>query len=66
MKEFVATYGESVQVGSDDYRYVRTSKVFNESDSLGEIMGWLKSLGVREPSVTMVDFSSLDKRVTQK
>jgi len=66
MKDFIVTYGEAVQVSSDDYSYIRTIKIFKEDASLSDILNWLKSLGVRQPCITMVDFSVLDKRDAHK
>jgi len=60
MEKFVATYGESVQVSTDDYRFIKTSKIFNDSSSIKDILDWLNGLGIKEPCITMIDFSSLD------
>lgn len=61
-KKHVITYGEAVQVSADDYRFIRTSKVITEQTNVYDILEWLKSLGAKEPDLTMVDFSSLDER----
>lgn len=63
-KEHIITYGETVQVSADDYRFIRTSKIITEETNVYDILEWLKGLGVKEPDLTMVDFSSLDKRDT--
>lgn len=63
-KEHVITYGESVQVSYDDYRFIRTSKVITEQTNVYDILEWLKSLGVKDPDLTMVDFSALDNKDT--
>ena len=59
-KEHIITYGEAVQVGPDDYRFIRTSKIITEETNVYDILEWLKGLGVKEPDLTMVDFSALD------
>ena len=61
-KAHIITYGESVQVSCDDYRFVRTSKFVNESTTVYDMLEWLKSMGVKEPSLTMLDFSTLDSK----
>lgn len=58
-KEHIITYGESVQVSCDDYRFVRTSKVVNENTTVYDMLERLKSLGVKEPNLTMLEFSVL-------
>ena len=63
-KEHVITYGEAVQVSYDDFRFVRTSKVITEQTNVYDILEWLRSLGVRDPDLTMIDFSLLDNRDT--
>ena len=63
-KEHVITYGEAVQVSSDDYRFIRTSKIITEETNVYDILEWLKSLGVKDPDLTMIDFSTLDNRDT--
>lgn len=63
-KEHIITYGESVQVSCDDYRFVRTSKVVNENTTVYDMLKWLKSLGVKEPNLTMLEFSILDGKDT--
>ena len=55
----VITYGETVQVGPEDYRFIRTSKVIAEETNVFDILTWLESLGVKNPDLTMVDFSLL-------
>jgi hypothetical protein len=63
-KEHIITYGEAVQVSTDDYRFIRTSKIITEETNVYDILEWLKGLGVKQPDLTMVDFSSLDNRDT--
>jgi hypothetical protein len=63
-KEHIITYGESVRVSCDDYRFVRTSKVVNENTTVCDMLEWLKSLGVKEPNLTMLEFSILDGKDT--
>ena len=63
-KEHIITYGEAVQVSTDDYRFIRTSKIITEETNVYDILEWLKGLGVKEPDLTMVDFSTLDSRDT--
>lgn len=63
-KEHVITYGEAVQVSCDDYRFVRTSKIITEETNVYDILEWLKGLGVKDPDLTMIDFSTLDDRDT--
>lgn len=63
-KEHIITYGEAVQVSADDYRFIRTSKIITEETNVYDILEWLKGLGVKEPDLTMVDFSALDNRDT--
>lgn len=58
-KQFVATYGESVQVGTDEYKYIRTSKIVTEETNVYDLLEWLRSLGCREPSLALIDFSDL-------
>ena len=59
-KKHIITYGEAVQVSCDDYRFVRTSKIVNENTTVCDMLEWLKSLGVKDPDLTMLDFSTLD------
>ena len=63
-KEHIITYGQAVQVGHDDYRFIRTSKVITEETNVYDILEWLKGLGVKDPDLTMVDFSTLDNQDT--
>jgi hypothetical protein len=59
-KGHVITYGEAVQVSCDDFRFIRTSKIITEETSVYDMVEWLKSLGVKDPDLTMIDFSTLD------
>ena len=63
-KEHIITYGEAVQISYDDYRFIRTSKIITEETNVYDILEWLKSLGVKEPDLTMIDFSTLDNKDT--
>lgn len=63
-KEHVITYGESVQVSYDDYRFIRTSKIITEETNVYDMLEWLKGLGVKDPDLTMIDFSTLDDKDT--
>lgn len=59
--KFVATYSQAVQIGEYEFGQVRTSKVFNYTDSLSEVMDWLEYIGVKEPTLNSVDISELDE-----
>lgn len=60
-KRFVATYSQAVQIGEYEFRQVKTSRVFNYSDSFNDVMGWLKCIGVKEPTLSSVDISEMDE-----
>lgn len=61
MKKFAATYSECVQIGIDEFNQVRTTKVFSYSDSIQDVMGWLLSIGVKEPHITSVVISDVSE-----
>ena len=60
-KRFVATYSQAVQIGEYEFRQVRTSRVFNYSDSFSVVMGWLEHIGVKEPALSDVDISEVSE-----
>ena len=60
MKKFAATYTTCVQISPDDFKTERITKVFDNSQSMQEVLDWVESLGHRNPDVTDVIFSCLD------
>ncbi len=60
MKKFAATYTETVQVSYDDFKLVRTTKIFDNSQSMQDVLIWVESLGHRNPDITDVIFSAVD------
>ena len=60
-KKFAATYSECVQIGEYEYKQLRTTKVFSYGDSFLNVIDWLKSIGVKNPSVSSVDISEVSE-----
>ena len=60
-KKFVVTHSDYVRVNPEEFRLERTSKVFSDTSSIGDILEWLRSMGVKQPRITGVDFSDLDE-----
>jgi hypothetical protein len=60
-KKFAATYSEAVQIGEYEYKQLRTTKVFSYSDSFLNVIDWLKSIGVKNPSINSVDISEVSE-----
>lgn len=59
--KFAATYSECVQIGEYEYHQVRTTKVFDYSQSINDVMDWLVSLGVKSPQITSVTISDVSE-----
>lgn len=59
-KRFAATYSDVVQIGENEYKQVRTTKVFSYRDSFLKVIEWLKSIGVKDPNVNSVDISEVE------
>ena len=57
--KFAATYTTCEQISPDDFNTVRVTKIFDISQSVQEVLEWVKSLGVRDPDINSVDFSAL-------
>ena len=57
---FIATYREAVQIGPDDFKMVATSKEFIKENNFIDVFTWLESLGVKNPTITSLEFSDLD------
>ena len=60
-KKFAATYSEAVQIGEYEYKQIRTTKVFSYRDSILNVIDWLKSIGVKNPSINSVDISEVSE-----
>ena len=60
MKKFAATYSTTVQISYDDFTVHRTTKVFDNSQSMQDVLDWVESLGVRNPDINSVILSDLD------
>lgn len=60
-KDHIITYEEAVQISDNDYRLIRTSKVITKETSAYDMLEWLNRLGVKDPDLTMIDFSVLDE-----
>ena len=58
-KKFAATYSEAVQIGENEYKQVRTTKVFSYRDSFLKVIEWLESIGVKGPNINSVDISEV-------
>lgn len=57
--KFVATYTSCVQVGIDTFTDKNVSKVFDYSKSMQDIMDWLTSIGVNNPTLSDVRLSEI-------
>lgn len=57
--KFVATYTSCVQVGIDTFNDKSVSKVFDYSKSMQDVMDWLGSIGVKNPTLPDVRLSEL-------
>ena len=55
--KIVATLSESVQVGENDFRQVRTSRVFSCNRSINEIISWARSQGIGCATINDVELS---------
>ena len=56
--KIVATVGKAVQVGTEEWDYINTSKVFNVDATIQEIFDWAESLGIKGISVASINFSN--------
>lgn len=59
-KKFAATYSECVQIGTDEFKQVKKTKVFLYGESFVNVMEWLESIGVKNPTLNSVDISEVD------
>lgn len=57
--KFVATYTSCVQIGIDTFTDNSISKVFDYSKSIQDVMDWLSSIGVKNPTLSDVRLSEL-------
>lgn len=57
--KFVATYTSCVQVGIDTFTDKSVSKVFDYSAPMQNVMDWLESIGVKNPTLSDVRLSEL-------
>jgi len=54
----IATVCECVQIGLDEFKYVRTSAVFSTSCQLSEIIKWAGIVGrITNPNISDIKFS---------
>ena len=53
----IVTYGQTVQVGPDDFRYKTVGRVFKTTRPIGDVLSWLESMGVKNPCITDVTFT---------
>lgn len=56
----IATICVCAQVGIDEFRDYRTSKVFYIKTSIGDILEWAKKSGLKEPHINDIVFSESD------
>lgn len=59
--KFAATYIKCVQIGEYEYHQVRTTRVFDYSHSISDVMDWLVSIGVKNPHITSVIISDVSE-----
>jgi hypothetical protein len=52
----IVTYGETVQVGPDDFQYKTVGRVFKTTRPIEDILHWLESMGVKNPRITDATF----------
>lgn len=57
--KFVATYTSCVQVGMDTFTDHGISKVFDYQAPMQDVMDWLGSIGVKNPTLSDVRLSEL-------
>lgn len=57
--KFVATYTSCVQVGIDTFTDKSVSRVFDYQAPMQDVMDWLGSIGVRNPTLSDVRLSEL-------
>lgn len=57
--KFVATYTSCVQIGIDTFTDNSVSKVFDYQAPMQDVMDWLGSLGVKNPTLSDVRLSEL-------
>lgn len=57
--KFVATYTSCVQVGIDTFTDKSVSRVFDYQASMQDVMDWLSSIGVKNPTLSDVRLSEL-------
>ena len=56
---FVATIRAPVQISPDDWEVRSTSRVFHMGASMRDILLWVESLGIKQPTVSSIAFSEL-------
>lgn len=54
---FVATFARAVQIGPDDWKMDRSSRIFSINCTMRDVLKWLKTLGVTNPNCNDVTFS---------
>ena len=56
--KFVATFGESVQVGMEEWEYRCTSRVFDNDSTMDDVLDWGRALGIMNICITQITFSN--------
>ena len=51
-KKIVVTLSQPVQIGVDEWKQVRTSRVFSVSRPIADMLRWAKSEGVVNPTIS--------------
>ena len=59
ISKFAATYVRCIQIGEDEWRNERITKVFLYSDSILDVMDWLEYIGCKKPGLGDVSISEV-------